>query len=499
MLGEVEKFCRSNDLQIPLGLVDAQKNGLLESVTDLTFVHGDESRSDTVASALAAMTAGFFEPPRNLLPIATVDEASLACVVCGDKGNGVGQDLVVRWFLSDIDAQYQGALLDTDVYEYLESLDHELAAREEGLERVLDRVGPAYLDTYLGHEKRPRDFVVRPIRIACQNVIVALGAIAQDSAFDGLSVVAWQTCEVPHVATHEANRALAALTLADAFQNGGTMEIRFDRAAKIIVDGVVNEFHGHPEGVVPASLRRFGRTVGVRLGGEDEAAISPSEARALFLAITPMPTGLRSRVLDAVEQQGITPERMCFTLLSQTWREIELDFMLACSNRTGSILDGGADWQARTARQAEMEVARAAVMVGMLFRRLNGRDSAGALEGPRVIEDASAGVEWHVLDELGAVQFTGLDSHIELPWTRASEQSASSDLTVFFRSEVTDSLVAQTYEMQTSGIRTAVAVPLDTEVPADLLSAPLLRCPDRLADLDKQSEARLLTSRISRG
>jgi hypothetical protein len=138
-------------------------------------------------------------------------------------------------------------------------------------------------------------------------------------------------------------------------------------------------------------------------------------------------------------------------------------------------------------------------MVGMLFRRLNGRDSAGALEGPRVIEDASAGVEWNVLDEIGAVQFTGLDSHIELPWTRASEQSASSDLTVFFRSQVTDSLVAQAYEMQTSGIRTAVAVPLDTEVPADLLSAPLLRCPDRLADLDKQSEARLLTSRISRG
>jgi hypothetical protein len=499
VLRAVEKFCRDEGLAVPTGLIAAAGTGLLSSVSDLTFVHDDESRPDTIASARAAMEGGFFEPPSNLLPIATVDEASLACVVCTDQWDALGQDLVVRWFLSDIDSRHQGALLDIDVYEYLESLDHEFAARPEGLSRVLDQIGPAYQESYLGHEKRPRDFVVRPIRIASQNVIVALGAIAQDSAFDGLSVVAWQTCEVPHVATHEANRALAALTLADAFQNGGTMEIRFDRTAKIIVDGAVDEFRGHPEGVIPASLRRFGRTVGVRVGVEDDAAISPSEARALFLAITPMPTGLRSRVLDAVEQQGITPERLCFTLLSQAWREIELDFMLACSNRTGSILEGGADWRARTARQAEMEIARAALMVGMLFRRLNGRDSAGALEGPRVIEDASVGVEWNVLGELGAIQFTGLDSHIELPWTRATEESASSDLTVFFRSQVTESLATRANEMQTSGIRTAVAVPLDAEVPAGLVSAPLLRCPDRLADLDKQSEARLLASRISRG
>ena len=99
---------------------------------------------------------------------------------------------------------------------------------------------------------------------------------------------------MPHVATHEANRALAALTLCDAFQNGGTMEIRFDRDARFMQDGKPITYHGHPEKAVPASLRRFGRTVGVTLGAEDPRAITPAEARELFLAITPMPAELRS-------------------------------------------------------------------------------------------------------------------------------------------------------------------------------------------------------------
>ena len=193
------------------------------------------------------MAAGFFEQPRNLLPIAVIDEASIACIVCRDHEAATVAEPVVRWFLSDVSPEHQGALIDVDAYEYLESLDDELAARPDGLRRVLDQIGPAYHEAYLSKEKRPRDFVIRPVRIACQNVIVGLAAFAQDSTFDGLSVVAWQTCEVPHVATHEGNRALAALTLCDAFQNGGTMEIRFDRDARLSVGGMRMVYHGHPE------------------------------------------------------------------------------------------------------------------------------------------------------------------------------------------------------------------------------------------------------------
>ena len=251
--------------------------------------------------------------------------------------------------------------------------------------------------------------------MACQNVLVGLGAIAQDSSFDGLSVLAWQTCEVPHVATHEANRALAALTLCDAFARGGTMEIRFDRPAAIALDGRAIRYPGHPERRVPASLRRFGRTVGVTLGADDPAAISPREARELFMAVTPMPDDLRHRVRYAAERRGVTPERMCFSLLSQVWREIELDFLLATCDQAADVLSGGTDWTRRAQRQVESDVCRAALMAGMYYRRLNGRDSAaGDGDGARVVEDVSTGVGWRI-EDWGTVTYT-LPGPVLPPW-----------------------------------------------------------------------------------
>lgn len=431
--------------------------------------------------------------PPELLPLAVVDEASIA-VVALESISGLPKGGVFRLFLTDVDVTHQLALLDVDPLLYAASLAEELNSRDEGLRRVLDEIGPAYQDTYISKERRPRDFVVRPVRIACQNVIVALAAIAQDSSFDGLSVVAWQTCEAPHVATHEANRALAALTLCDAFQNGGTMEIRFDRQAKVVVNGKPKTYSGHPEGQVPASLRRYGRTIGVALGADDPAVISPAEARELFLAITPMPSGLRSRVDAAISSDGILPERVCFTLLSQVWREIELDFILATSQRAGSILAGGADWQRRGARQAEAEVCRSASMLGMLYRRLNSQDAAADEAEVRVVEDRARGITWEIDDSTGCVTFRGLSEDEPVPWVHGL---MASSLRVVPCSRATEEIVSALRVTDESP--TAVVVPRDVHphyLPDGIV---VLRCPDRLADLDKQVEANLLKLRISRG
>lgn len=431
--------------------------------------------------------------PPELLPLAVVDEASIA-VVALESISALPQGGVFRLFLTEIGPRHQLALLDVDPLIYVASLDEELGSRERGLSRVLDEIGPAYQETYISKGKRPRDFVIRPVRIACQNVIVALAGIAQDSSFDGLSVVAWQTCEVPHVATHEANRALAALTLCDAFQNGGTMEIRFDRKAKLVVNGKLKTYNGHPEGQVPASLRRYGRTIGVALGAADPAAISPAEARELFLAITPMPPGLRSRVDAAISSNGILPERICFTLLSQVWREIELDFILAASPRAGSILAGGADWQLRGARQAEAEVCRSAAMLGMLYRRLNSQDAAADGAEVRVIEDRARGITWEIDDTTGCVTFRGLSEDEPVPWAHGLRASS---LRVVPCSRVTKEIVSALRMTEESPA--AVVVPRDVHPHQLPEGIAVLRCPDRLADLDKQVEANLVKSRVSRG
>lgn len=478
-------------------LDDLWRSPLPEAVEDLVYLPAARPGGRDLGWAQSVIDSSDWPLLPNLVPLMPVDDRSFACVVLSDVGGPPlpGEGAVVRWHLDVRDERYQAALLDTDCKSYVESVAVELRARDAGLRRVLDKIGPAYERSHLEKEKRPRDYVVRPVRIACQNVIVGLAAFAQDSSFDGLAVPAWQTCEVPHVATHEGNRALAALTLCDAFQNGGTMEIRFDREANLMLDGKYVRLLGHPERAVPASLRRFGRTVGVQLGEQDPKAITPAEARKLFLAITPMPGGLRDRVHTAVQRRGITPERICFLLLSQVWREIEMDFVLASTSRARSILDGGSPWTDRASRQAESEVCRAAAAAGMLFRRLNSTDAAADAGEVRVIEDRTKGIAWTVDDSEAAVTFTGLDPDEPVPWTRGV--AGVPELTVYPRTAASD---ASLDAVRRSGLpgHKALLVPADVPVPADG-GVTVLRCPERLADLDKSIEERLLKSRISRG
>lgn len=466
----------------------------------LMFRPDEASSTRTLDAALALVEQLTGAPlPNWLLPLAWVDDESVACLVISDAP-GVQLGEVRRLHLRPVPVDRQLALLDVDPLLYIASVEEELATRAEGLDRILDVIGPAYEASYIDHEKRPRDFVVRPVRIACQNVIVGLAAIAQDSNFDGLSVPAWQTCEVPHVATHEANRALAALMLCDAFQNGGTMEVRFDRRTAVTLPDKTVIYDSHPEGRVPASLRRYGRTVGIQLGSDDPASISPRETRDLFLAVTPMPPALRQRVAAATKTAGVAPERVCFALLSQTWREVEIDFLLACSGQARSILEGGADWVRRGTRQSEMEACRAALMAGMYFRRLNGRDDAGVDGGGvRVVEDVSAGVEWEVLADSGAIVFSRCDLTNGVPWLASGQVDCQSEIAVLPRSLATADAAAQLDELRHSGVCAVMMLPLDVPVPDSWSDLPVLRCPDRRADLDLAAEGKLLTSRISRG
>ena len=217
----------ANDLQIPgwvLGLIgDFYGSEWPPELAEWLF-HPQGPEGKLPADGFEILERSAYVAPEWLYPVSQVDEVSIACVVLTDvPERSVSAGSVVRWFVSDVSAEFQLAILDIALDSYLESMVAELTTRDAGLKRMMYEIGPAYEESHIINSKRPRDYVVRPVRIACQNVIVGLAAISQESSFDGLSVVAWQTCEVPHVATNEANRALAALTLCDAFQNGGTM------------------------------------------------------------------------------------------------------------------------------------------------------------------------------------------------------------------------------------------------------------------------------------
>jgi hypothetical protein len=205
-------------------------------------------------------------------------------VVCSTEATVLGSPAppgsVVRWHL-DLPADHpaQGELLDVDAITYIGSVAEELSARAEGVSRY-QRFAHAYEKDYLAVAKTPRGHAARPMRLACQNVIVGQVVVTHVSAIDGLAVPVWHTCEVPHLRAHEGVRGLAALVLADAFHNGGTMEVSFAGHGDAGLDL-------HPEGGVPAGLRRFGRVNGIGLGAEDPTAVTPAEARRLYLSCHP--------------------------------------------------------------------------------------------------------------------------------------------------------------------------------------------------------------------
>jgi hypothetical protein len=447
------------------------------------LLYGPQRGADdpmSLASAIVAMAGSASPAPPNLLPLMAVDDRSLAVVVCQPLGaetvEGVGA--VVRWHVDEIRERYQAALLDADAWSYVRSMAEELRDLDRERERVAS-VTAGYRTRYVAREARPKSFVERPVQLACQNVVIGLTVFAYESSFDGLSVPAWATCEVPHVATHEANRALIGLMLCDAFASGGTMEVRFPRK-------------------VPPSIRRYARTLGLFI--DDRASgLTPEQARHLFLAVTPMPTSLRDRVELLVADGIVSPERLCFTLMAALWSPLELEFLLATSTRASSILAGGADFRARPARMAESDVCRSARLAGTLFRRLDNVDTAGRHGEVRVFEDTTVGVTWQVLADPAVLVLSDVPDGL-LPWQPdgAVAEASGGTLIVMSRANPSKGDVRVLSDLAAhSGLPAVLVVPADRSDVVDC-SMPVLVCPQRLSEIDASIERDLLKSRVSR-
>lgn len=424
------------------------------------------------------------------MPLTYVDDRSLACVVCVPEGGEAAgaEGTVVRWHLDDIPPRQQGRLLDTDAWTYAKSLVREASTYKSGLEGVR-REAKEYHRSYTEKKRTAKPEVLRPFQLACQNVIIGLAAMRHDEVTNAHLVQYWQVCDVPHVATYEGCRALAVLTLCDAFQAGGTMELDFSR---------------HPERQVPAALQRYGRTLGVELGEEIKGgtSVSPAEARELFLAVSPMPSDLRLRVEALADAGEVSIEALCYSLMSPIWRPIELDFLLACSGRAGSVLRGGAPLGDR-GRAAEFEVGRAALIAGMFFQRLNGKDTAGPdiPDAERIFDDTTHGMEWSVLEEFGAVRLTGVPDGV-LPWQRPASDN---DLEIVDGGEVVVMPRANPVPADVDTLarleRRAGGAPVFGIVPAGAKTPDVgrfLYCPDPLRDLDARVAQNMLSAKLAR-
>lgn len=442
----------------------------------------DNATTELRNSALSA--------PDHLVPVSFVDDWSLACLATSDDSDyGWSAGHVVRWHLDGIDPCHQGALLDTDIDSFVPSLLEEFGPAWSKGYRGMMKLSKRYQQEFVEPQVTPKAHDLRPFQLACQNVIIGLAAFKQQVSIDGEAAPYWLTCEAPHVATYEGSRTLSALLLCDAFQSGGTMEVTFA---------------DHAEGKVPASLRRFARTRGIKLGAEIAGgqSISPSEARALFLAVTPMPADLHERCERLIRSGAVSAERMCYTLLSAVWSAASLDFLAACASgeRLQSILSGGSDVFDRPNRVPEMELARAAVLLDTFIRRVDAKDTATSTDGKavRLFEDTTHGVTWRVLDHVAAVDVTGLEPGA-VPWHPSL--TATGRLLLLPRPHPIRDDFELARRLAASDIAGGAPVAVLTSMgsPAtDDGEIAVLKCPVRLAEIDLQVERSLLSSTLGR-
>lgn len=477
-------FLRKRSLDGPAALAKVLSGQYPKILDRVVYDLGSGDAGD-LPSALDILETAATPAPAELIPVMPVDERSFACVVCKERSGTQPLDFeqVVRWHLDEVPEWAQRQVLDVGIEEYLDTMAGDLAAKDAGL-KLIKNIVATYHKSHGASGKRPRHYDERPIRVAVQNVIIGHAAIRHDDMFNGLSARVWQSCQVPHVATHEGSRALAALTLGEAFRSGGTMEIRFDK---------------HPEKKVPAVLRQFARTRGVELGTQDPQAIHPAEARELIWAVTEMPNDLRMRLEKLTTDGHLAPERACFVLLSGIWLPIELDFLAATSSRLVSILRGGCDARIRPARQAELGMCRAAHMLGMLFKVLTApEDGASTSETALVHEDRQRRVTWEILPDIGAVRLRN-ERVCQLPWMEEkADEITMGDILVFPRHVLTDHDQAEAAKAAKETVADVLfLLPAGEEVSTPD-SVSVITCPDTLEMIDRSIERRLLASRVGR-
>jgi hypothetical protein len=177
--GAIVEYCRNRGLVAPASLVAAHAQPSSELRNLLYRPSLDPSRPPSLEWACQIIDACPWPLLRNLIPLLPVDEQSFACVVASpEEALGLpGEGAVVRWHLGVHRPEHQATLVHISTDLYVRSVAEELRARPVGLSRILDEIGPTYKESHLKHGRRPRDYVVRPVRLACQNVIVGLAAL----------------------------------------------------------------------------------------------------------------------------------------------------------------------------------------------------------------------------------------------------------------------------------------------------------------------------------
>jgi hypothetical protein len=296
--------------------------------------------------------------------------------------------------------------------------------------------------------------------------------------------------------------------LSEAFKCGGTMEIRFSK-----------EIEG---GRVPYDLSRFAAENGIKLEHIQEARITPSESKLLFLAVSEFSEPLQQEIARLCGEGRLSLERPCFAKCNGIWSKYQIEhFIFGCAN-PDSILSASFLPEQRIPYLNDLRHVCAAIMGGVLDYKLamNSRedgDTALSLEDDVKSLDVRFNGDWY------AKVYSCENEEIMIPWTSASESPRippGTEAVVLLRAYDMPSIelnleadirlafrLGQSEQEKKS--RRFILLPRDFEDIPDIRMQELISvasahdigimvCPDTLASLEAEGAKKLAGSRMMR-
>jgi hypothetical protein len=369
---------------------------------------------------------------------------------------------------------------------------------------TFDRYVTEFNRRYLSQGSLPKGHVWKPYRFAVQDVILGL-TVVKHSRFDNLlEVDVCLMADPPQFPEHSGARIMMTALLSEAFECGGSMEIRFRE----------NVLHGK----VPGEIVSFAKSLGIELKHAEKGHITPKESRELYIALTGFSAEARLKVMQLAVEGKLSSERACFMVQNKIWELSEMESILLGATLPHRVLLGITPPELGTLYQHDLMHARNAVLGGYLDRKMKQRERRIA-EG--VIELEADENDVHIaFDAEHQAKIYTAHEEFELPeWQGKYKRIQANEIMyVLVRarnsndlmSNLQDDLAAATsLASKSNGRKVLMLFPRDfhdldsrwqTHIGQllDKMGVALMVCPESVSGLDDDAETRLRKSRVIR-
>lgn len=476
-----------------------------------TLVHGDlavfglgvpPQILPSVECAVHTARAIHPDMPLALVPIHVIEKGVFACIDCDSKQ-------IRLWVANKPIGEQHWTYLAGSFEEYLFKLLAKPFWHDKGFEilrRHVDQYQSTYQYDHAKGGKLPRNHEWRPYRFCIQDVLFGSAVVRHLREANCLQVDVFLTADIPEYGPFAGTLALITFLLSEAYKCGGTMEVRFTKNVE--------------DGQVPQELQDLACQYEIVFSQADNGKILPSEAKALYAALTGFSPSLKQKI-DELEQAGrVKMARACYVVNHGVWSKEQVEMIVLGSELPDSILSGQAQPHQRHLYLHDLLHTRAALLGGMLDRTLSQRQRVSDNGITYEMEDDTRPLAISFDGELYTKQYHS-DEEVPLPWLYPNNQSReisggmtfnvlvrardAADLQLHLAADVRQ---ADDYRQKTQR-PTLILLPNDFMVLSDAFQQKiyqqaqtaqigLMVCPDPVLIFDAEAAQKLARSRILR-